>query len=86
MSENKYSNQASEGQALEGFLPETHLLEALGIKKTTLDYLRHNRGFPFMALTKTERLYFLPDIREWLLTRQQNKAVLVSFNKGDHSP
>jgi len=55
------------------FCTEDTLLKSLALNKKTLDVLRSRRKFPFINLTKKQRLYYLPDVCEWLL---QNKRVL----------
>jgi hypothetical protein len=70
--EEKYCNSSPEAEGISDFCREDHLLEDLGIKKSTLSNLRQTQGFPFVRITKTERLYYLPDVREWLIGRRQN--------------
>jgi hypothetical protein len=65
-------NQDS-GLKIGNFCTEDILLKSLALNKKTLDVLRSRRKFPFINLTKTKRLYYLPDVCEWLL---QNKRVL----------
>ena len=40
--------------------------DVLGVKKSQLDRLRNERGFPFVKLTHSNRVYLLPDVSEWL--------------------
>ena len=47
-------------------LSEGDVLEVFGMKKTQLDRLRNERGFPFVKLTHSNRVYLLPDVTEWL--------------------
>jgi hypothetical protein len=63
------------------FCTEEILLKSLALNKKTLDVLRSRRKFPFINLTKKQRLYYLPDVCEWLL---QNKRVL-NIGAGDLS-
>jgi hypothetical protein len=68
--ENCYSEPESE--ALSGFCLEEDLLESLGIKKSALGDLRQHKDFPFVKIQKNVRIYYLPDVREWLLTKRWN--------------
>ena len=83
MTEKVCSSKAPESEALGGFCREDYLLEELGLKKSTLNALRQRKGFPFISITKTERIYYLPHVREWLLNKQRNKARAVSVG-GDN--
>jgi hypothetical protein len=65
-------NPGPESDALSGFCQEQDLLENFGIKKSTLSTLRQTKGFPYIKITKNERMYYLPDVREWLLTQRWN--------------
>lgn len=47
-------------------LTETELLALLGIKKSTLYYLRAHKRMPFCALSKTVRVYLVEDILEFM--------------------
>jgi hypothetical protein len=62
-----------ESLKMENFSTEETLLDLLGLKKATLNRLRHEKGFPFIGVTPQVRLYYLPDVARWLL---ENKRVL----------
>lgn len=47
-------------------ITEERLLKLFGISKRTLSYLRNKRGFPFIELTRYERIYYEDDVVEWL--------------------
>jgi hypothetical protein len=64
---------SEESQNVENLISEDALLEWLGINKATLNGLRSRRQFPFVRLTQQCRLYYLPDVINWLL---ENRAVL----------
>jgi hypothetical protein len=55
----------------EDFITEDSLLDWLKIKKATLTDLRLNGGFPFIKLARDIRLYYLPDVLEWLLENRR---------------
>ena len=45
---------------------EAAMLELLGIQKRTLDYLRLEKGFPFVRLALTCRVYRAADVMAWI--------------------
>jgi predicted DNA-binding transcriptional regulator AlpA len=47
-------------------LSEREVLEVFAMKKGQLDRLRNARGFPFVRITSTSRVYLFPDVAEWL--------------------
>ncbi|RJR46742.1 MAG: hypothetical protein C4576_10550 [Desulfobacteraceae bacterium] len=47
-------------------MSEEELLRILDISKDTLDRLRNRRGFPYVALTRTNRVYLGEDVHFWL--------------------
>ena len=47
-------------------LSEADVLEVFAMKKSQLDRLRRERGFPYVKLTNTNRVYLFPDVAEWL--------------------
>ena len=47
-------------------IAEEDLLKLLGISKSVLDHLRRKRGFPYISLTKFDRVYYEDDVVEWL--------------------
>lgn len=49
---------------------ETALMELLGIKRTTLDDLRLERGFPVVKVGRA-RVYLAKDILAWLERRKE---------------
>ena len=66
--------EINEGEALAGFCTEENLLGYFGIKKATLDSLRYNSDFPFVRIDKRNRLYYLPDVRDWLMKNRRLQA------------
>jgi hypothetical protein len=61
----------------EEVITEQELLEFLGLKKVSLGHLRREKGFPYVAVTQTSRVYLLPDVLEWLYRNRRNKAETV---------
>ena len=53
-------------------LSEIKVLDLLNITIETLDTLRREQGFPYVKLTRRDRVYFLEDILEWLENRKGN--------------
>lgn len=47
-------------------LSEADVLEVFSMKKGQLDRLRREKGFPFVKLKNTNRVYLFPDVAEWL--------------------
>ncbi len=46
-------------------LSEEELLRILGISKATLDKLRNKKAFPYVSLTRTNRVYLAEDVH-WI--------------------
>ena len=51
---------------LREIISEEELLRILDISKDTLDKLRNKKGFPYVALTRTNRVYLTEDVHFWL--------------------
>jgi len=47
-------------------IAEKDLIKVLGISKNVLDHLRRKRRFPYISLTKFDRVYYENDVVEWL--------------------
>jgi predicted DNA-binding transcriptional regulator AlpA len=47
-------------------LSEADVLDVFGMKKSQLDRLRRDQGFPYVKLTNTNRVYLFSDVAEWL--------------------
>ena len=47
-------------------LSEEELLRILGVSKATLDKLRNKKDFPYVSLTRTNRVYLAEDVHFWL--------------------
>ena len=62
---------------IEHFCDEETLLDLLKMKRATLSRLRTEKQFPFIAVTPQLRLYYLPEVAKWLLTRNRilNRAM-----------
>jgi predicted DNA-binding transcriptional regulator AlpA len=52
-------------QMAEKLISEADLLKALGLKKSELDRLRREKGFPYIKFSQRSRAYFLSDVMEW---------------------
>jgi predicted DNA-binding transcriptional regulator AlpA len=46
-------------------ITEAELLKVLDLKKSDLDNLRREKGFPFVKFSQRKRAYFLSDVMEW---------------------
>ncbi len=55
---------------LREIISEEKLLRILDISKDTLDKLRTQKGFPYVQLTKRNRVYLAEDVHFWL---EQNR-------------
>lgn len=51
---------------LREIISEEELLRILDISKDTLDKLRNKKGFPYVTLTWTNRVYLAEDVHFWL--------------------
>ena len=58
-------------EKLEQILTEQELAELFNAKKEQIDYLRRQEKLPFVAVSNRVRLYYEPDIMEWLLGRRK---------------
>ena len=47
-------------------ISEEELLRILDVSKDTLDKLRNRKGFPYVSLTRTNRVYLAEDVHFWL--------------------
>ena len=55
----------TEKKTLDAFVTEPELLEWLRIKKVNLDYIRRQKGLPFVEVTQKIRLYRIADLAEF---------------------
>ena len=53
-------------EKIKEIISEEELLRILDVSKDTLDKLRNRKGFPFVQLTRTNRVYLAEDIHFWL--------------------
>ena len=56
-------------------IQEEELLKLLNISKKTLAFLRNKRGFPYIKLTRYERVYYEDDVCKWLKNNSKKKKV-----------
>jgi len=56
-------------------ISEEELLKLLNISKKTLAFLRNKKGFPYIELTRYERVYFEDDVCKWLKDNSKKKKV-----------
>lgn len=54
-------------------ISEVDLLQKLNVPKRTLDDLRTEAGFPYVRLTKRDRVYLVFDVVEWL--KKHNRVI-----------
>ena len=47
-------------------ISEGDLLRILDVSKDTLDKLRDRKGFPYVTLTRTNRVHLAQDVHFWL--------------------
>jgi 8-oxo-dGTP pyrophosphatase MutT (NUDIX family) len=81
--EKERKDQQLEHEALDGFVTERELIEEFGIQKGPLDNLRRRSQFPYVAVSQRVRLYYKPDVRDWLLRRRQNLPRTQYFDDVD---
>ena len=55
-------------------LSEADVLDVFGMKKSQLDRLRRDQGFPYVKLTNTNRVYLFPDVAEWLSRHRRHTS------------
>jgi len=68
----------TEKKTLDAFVTEPELLEWLRIKKVNLDYIRRQKGLPFVEVTQKIRLYRIADLAEFF---DENVVQLQFKNK-----
>ena len=64
------SNGSHELKSAADILTEKELLELLGIKKTALDDLRRSRKLPFCKISKTNRIYLVKAVLNFIASRR----------------
>jgi predicted DNA-binding transcriptional regulator AlpA len=52
-------------------LSEADVLEVFRMKKSHLDRLRNEKGFPFVKLSHSNRVFLLSDAAEWLMRNRR---------------
>lgn len=57
-------------KSIDDILTEKELIELLGIKKTALDDLRRSRKLPFCKISKTNRIYLVMDVLNFIASRR----------------
>ena len=63
-------------KGIEKILTEKELLELLGIKRSALDVLRHKKQLPFCRISKTNRIYLVKDVIEFI----ESKRMVLNKN------
>ena len=48
------------------FLTEEEIIKIMEIKKEQLKKLRYNQEMPYIRVTKNLRMYYVPDVLNWL--------------------
>jgi len=61
---------ASDLKGLEKILTEKELIELLGIKRSGLDDLRYKKQLPFCKISKTNRIYLVKDVIEFIESKR----------------
>ena len=64
------SNGNHELKSVDDILTEKELIELLGIKKTALDELRRLHKLPFCKISKTNRIYLVRDVLNFIASRR----------------
>lgn len=57
-------------QDLENIITEDELIELFGLRKQAIASLRYNEGLPYIKVNTRSRLYYVPDLMEWMLSRR----------------
>ena len=55
---------------VDDILTEKELIELLGIKRRALDDLRHKKQLPFCRISKTNRIYLVKDVIDFIESRR----------------
>ena len=50
---------------LKGMITEQELLKLMTLKPSELAFLRHEKGLPFVKLSRTKRVYLEQDLMKW---------------------
>lgn len=67
-----------ESQLLEDAVyTEKDILNLLAITQDTLDVLRREKGFPFVRLTRVNRVYLAKDVLKWIEEQSRNQKELL---------
>jgi len=61
---------ANDLKGLEKILTEKELIELLGIKRNGLDDLRYKKQLPFCKISKTNRIYLVKDVIEFIESKR----------------
>jgi len=67
-------NKESLNLTLEDFLLEKEAMEFLGVNKQQMYQLRYKEELPFVRVNQRARLYFVPDLLNWLLKRKMESG------------
>ena len=62
---------SNEIQKIENLVTEPDLCELFGCTKDQLSRLRSEEQFPFLKITRKQRLYLESDVIGWLLSRRK---------------
>ena len=68
------SNKENQNPTLEDFLLEKEAMEFLGVNKQQIKQLRYKEELPFVRVNQRARLYFVPDLLNWLLKRKMGSG------------
>ncbi len=59
-------------------LTERELIDLLGIKKSALDDFRYNQLLPFCRISKTNRIYIVRDVLDFI----KSKRIILNRGSG----
>ena len=69
--ENESSASIPENAVTKEFMTEPELCAFLGVNKENVSRLRRDYQLPFIAITRTRRLYRVGDLQVWLSGRKK---------------
>ena len=61
-------------EMLKGMITEQELMKLMGLKPSELNYLRREKGMPFVSLSKTKRVYLEDDLMNWFKKNRQSET------------
>lgn len=56
----------SKAMDLSNYVTEDELANHLGLEPKVLGDLRRRKGLPYVVISRNKRVYYIPDVAEWL--------------------